>query len=89
MRMMISGGDAHRDVIPHLLCFVGFSSRCMRLCCLFAGRNFLHAVEGTARLEPADLLFVEGVIEIELFGFAVGMLDLAAERLARSKRAQA
>jgi hypothetical protein len=50
--------------------------------CLFLGAlELLHAVEGAAGAEPLDLLLVEGVVEGDGLGGAIGLLDDALEGL--------
>lgn len=55
---------------------------------LLAGGQLLHAIKGAAGLEPTDLLFVEGVVQLDLVDLAVGMLDLALQRLGGRKASQ-
>lgn len=56
---------------------------------LLASGNLLHAVQSAAGLEPADLLLVERVVQLDAVGLAVGVLDLALERRARRKAVKA
>lgn len=56
---------------------------------LMASGNLLHAVQRAAGLEPADLLLVERVVQLDALGLAVGVRDLALERSARRKAVQA
>ena len=37
--------------------------------------NFLHLVEGRSGLEPLDLLLVEGVVQADVLGGTVAVLD--------------
>ena len=46
-------------------------------------------VEGRAGLEPGNLALVEGVVEGNLVGGAVGVVDNGRERLARGKLVEA
>ena len=38
--------------------------------------HLLHLVERRPRVEPADLLLIEGVVQLHFKGAAVGMLEL-------------
>ena len=51
------------------------------LVCLFvwssfvSGKNLLHLVECRSCLKPSDLLFIEGVVQGDVFSAAVGVLN--------------
>lgn len=48
---------------------------------LLAGGNLLHTIQCAASLEPGDLEVVEAVVQRDLFGLAIGVLDLSGEWL--------
>lgn len=46
-----------------------------------SARKFLHAIQGGAGLEPADLLLVHRVVQADCVDLAVLVLDLCLHRL--------
>lgn len=52
---------------------------------LLSGGDFLHAVQCTSSLEPCDLQVVEAVVQLNLFGLSVSVLDFSSQLLARCK----
>jgi hypothetical protein len=49
---------------------------------LLASGNFLHAIQSTAGLEPGDLKVVEAVVELDLFGLSISVLDFSSQLFA-------
>lgn len=56
---------------------------------LFAGCDLLHAVKCAAGLEPADLLIVHCVVQLNLVDRSVCVLNMTFERGTWSKLGQA
>ena len=48
--------------------------------------HLLHLVERRPRVEPADLLRVEGVVQLHVEGGAVGVLELSDDGLKRGRK---
>jgi hypothetical protein len=51
--------------------------------------DLLHAVQSAAGLEPGDLQVVEAVVELDLFGLAVGVFDFGGKLLAWGEAVEA
>ena len=56
---------------------------------LLLGIGLIHGIEGAARLEPRYLGLIEGLVDGEVVGGAVGSLALQGEGLAGCKCRQA
>lgn len=55
---------------------------------LLAAGDFLHTVQCAAGLEPGDLKIVEAVVQLNLFGLSVGVLDFSSQLLAGCEAVQ-
>lgn len=87
---VMAATDAYRGVVVG--CWLLFSlsddMEIDTICTLLGGGDLLHAVQGTAGLEPFDLLLVERMVQLDLIDLAVGF-DLAVQLLAGGELVQA
>lgn len=55
---------------------------------LLAAGDFLHAVQCAAGLEPSDLKVVEAVVQLNLLGLSIGVLNFSSQLLAGCEAVQ-